>query len=492
MVFTLLQHQWISFWRSRNSGKSFAVQIILAIFLLYLVSCAALLGIVMPSIITHQYPNRNAIEIFCRFILYYFFVDTFFRFLIQELPTINIESYLTKNIRKKEIVRFLNIRSLFHFLNIIPLFLFIPFSISVIGKKYGIVSVIGFDLSVIFLTFFNHFLIGYIKRKSILKVSSYFIFIFAFALLTVLDYKNVLSISSFSAWIFIKIIAIPWLAIIPVFLFIGAYILNRSYLYKNLYLDELSKKQKRVQNNTEYTWLNKYGEIGDLLALEIKLITRNKRPKSLLVMSILFLLYGFIFYKPEYIHSISLGFLLFGAFFVTGMFSVAYGNFLFAWQSASFDGLITSKIQVKEYVKSKIYFLFLGCTISFILSNLYGIMSWKLILIQFVAYLFNVGINNFIMAYLSTFNYKFVDISQKAAFNYSGTGMVQWVYMLVIMILPAILYAIPAFIWGNWVGIATIGTIGLISLICSNIWIDFLTKEFNKRRYKISEGFRER
>ncbi|PZP44467.1 MAG: hypothetical protein DI598_14485 [Pseudopedobacter saltans] len=492
MVSTLLHHQWLSFWRTRSAGKNFAVQILIGIFLFYLVSMAAFLGIALPSMVKHQYPDGNVTAIICRFVLYYFLIDLFSRFVFQELPTINLEEYLTKNIRKKDIVRFLNFRSMFHFLNFIPLFLFLPFSFITIWKDYGLISMIGFDLSIMFLTISNHFFISYIKRKSIIKTSYFFTFLILFSAIVLLDYKNILSVNKFSEWLFMKIITMPWLFVFAFALSIITYWLNSKFLFNNLYIDELAKKQKRVQNNTEYAWLNKYGAMGDLIGNELKLLTRNKRPKGLLTMSVIFLCYGFLFYKPDMIAKGELGYSLFGAFIVVGMFTVAYSNFLFSWQSAYFDGILTSKIRIREYIKSKIFFLFITATIPFIISTLYGLMSWKVILLQIAAYLFSIGVNNFIMAYLATYNYKFVDMSQKAALNYSGTGVVQWLYALIIMILPAIIYASVAYTLGSWAGIITLSIIGIVSTLFYNVWIDMITKAFIKRKYKIAEGFREK
>ncbi|WP_447639960.1 MULTISPECIES: DUF5687 family protein [Chitinophagaceae] len=492
IISTLLHHQWLSFWRSRGSGKNFALQIVLGIFLLYFLGIAIFLGIAMPDILQKFSPHRDPITEFTRFVLYYFFIDLFFRFMVQELPVLSIESYLTKNIQRKYLLRFLNLRSLFHFLNIVPLLIFLPFSFSTILQQYGWGATAGFDVSIVSLILFNQYLAAYIKRKSILKTSWFLGMFLGIALLGFLDFRHIISIRSASSWIFMHLLAHPWSCIVPIVLVIVVYMINNRYLYNNLYLDELSKKQKNVKTSTGYNWLNKYGEIGDLISLELKLITRNKRPKNVLSISFIFLAYGFLFFKVDILEKGDLGSALFGAFFVTGMFAMTYSNFLFAWQSSHFDGLLTSKIQIKDYIKSKVYFLYVAETTAFILSTLYGIIHWKFILIELGAYLFNIGVNTILMAYISTYNYKYIDITQKAAFNYSGTGMVQWIYALIIMILPALIYAPIAYLVSSWAGIATLGIIGAVCFLFQNYWISLLTTNFNKRKYLIAEGFREK
>ena len=45
------------------------------------------------------------------------------------------------------------------------------------------------------------------------------------------------------------------------------------------------------------TWLNQFGTLGTFLKNDIKLIKRNKRSKTTVGMSIMFLFYGLIFFS---------------------------------------------------------------------------------------------------------------------------------------------------------------------------------------------------
>jgi hypothetical protein len=45
---------------------------------------------------------------------------------------------------------------------------------------------------------------------------------------------------------------------------------------------------------------------------------------------------------------------------------------------------------------------------------------------------------------------------------------------------------------GPWSGILAVGLAGLISLLLQDRWIDWLTREFSKRKYLMLEGFREK
>jgi hypothetical protein len=122
----------------------------------------------------------------------------------------------------------------------------------------------------------------------------------------------------------------------------------------------------------------------------------------------------------------------------------------------------------------------------------YGFINWKIIPIQIAAYFFNVGINIVITAYFATRSYKGLDLSKGATFNYQGIGAVQWLYSLFILIAGAAIYLPFALLINSWAGIIAIGTLGLISFLLRDWWIDILTKQFIQRKYQILQGFREK
>jgi hypothetical protein len=411
--------------------------------------------------------------------------------MFQDLPTLSVQPYLVQNIRRRELVRFLNIRSLFTFLNMLPLLLFIPFSIRVIGAKYGFAGSSVFLISILSLTVFNHFFSLYIKRKTIINNWWLVGFLLAVVLVGCCDYWKLFSIRDASAALFTPFLHKPWLCLAPVVLGIAAFMNNNRFLEKNLYLEELKKSSGKKQS-AEYAWLQRFGELGDLMGMDLKMILRNKRTRYVLFISILILLYGFIFYKPQYLQHNQYSSLLIGAIFVTGVFIINYGNFLFAWQSAQFDGLMTFNINIRMYIKSKFLLFNMVSTLSLFVASLYGFISWKIIPLQLAAYFYNIGINTVIAGYFATRSYRGINLGRAASFNYQGMGAAQWIYALVVMLPPFIIYGLFTLVAPSWVGVAVLGFLGLVSFLLQDWWIGIITKEFLKRKYLILEGFRQK
>ena len=491
MIITLLSHQWRAFWRSRSAGKNLAAQIFLGFVVLYLLACAFALGLSFRHFLPLFFPGQDIIRVFCSLILYYFSVDILMRFLVQELPVLSILPYLGQNIRRRQLVRFLNVRSLFHFLNLLPVFIFIPFIVTVIGSAHGPLVAACFTIAILALTLFNHFLILYVKRKTIINSWWLVGFLGVVGTLIALDYFHVFSFRALSASLFTLLLASPWLSFIFVALAVISTMNNSLFLRKNLYFEEIARKGRRRQS-TEYAWLQQWGLTGELVGLNLRLILRNKRTRAVALMSFVILLYGFILYKPQFLKAGTSPMILLGALFITGIFIISYGQFLFAWHSGYFDGMMSLPVSIRDFIRAQFVLFIAVSTLTFVLASPYGLMSWKIIPFQFAAYLYNIGVNSVVVIYFATRSYKAVDLTRSATFNYQGTGMSQWLNVLVVLLAPILLYWGLAEAFNSWVALTVLGLLGLVSLLLQNWWINWLTEQFQARKHTILAGFREK
>ena len=490
MLSTFLSHQWKDFWRSRNKAGSIAANVLLGFFMLYFLIAAIAVGFGMPFWIEKFFPGVNVITVFNGFILYYFLFDLGARTQMQELPTLSIIPYLHLNIEKKKIVNFLNIKSLFSFFNLLPLFIFLPFSLIKIGPNLGALAALAYVISIFSLTIFNNYLVLYLKRKSINNIAYFGAIIGMVAIFVALDYFQILSVRAASNFVFVTIAKYPFLALVFTLLVVLIFLINSSYLRSNLYTEDLgTKDDKKV--STDYAFLNRFGKVGELAALELKLILRHKRSRGSVLMGFAFLAYGFLFYKEPMIAKDQFGMMLFAAVFMTGISVITYGQFMFGWQSTHFDGLLSSKIDFKNFIKAKFLLFTISCTIITLLASFYGFRSYKLLLLHLAAYLYNIGFATVIVLYFATMNYKRLDITKSASFNWQGVGATQWILGFPLLLMPFAIYIPFAIVDMPYWGLFALGAFGLITLVMRNFWINLLVKRFEKQRYKIAEGFRE-
>ena len=490
MLATFLTHQWKSFWRSRNKAGSIAAQIVLGFFMLYFLVVAIGVGFWMTALIEKIMPGIDPTVVFNGLILYYFLLDLALRIQMQELPTLSVVPYLHLNISRKTIVNFLNLKSLFSFFNILPFFIFFPFIFINISTSQGVLSVIAYVVAILGLIVFNNFLVLYIKRKAINNVAVFAAGIALVLGLAALDYYALISIRDFSNMLFQAVAKLPFLAIIFPIAAAVIYIINAKFLTANLYTEELSTKDdKKV--STDYPFLNSFGRVGELAALELKLILRHKRSRTSVIMGFLFLAYGFFFYRMPLIEGNEFGKMLFAAVFITGITISFYGQFMYAWQSSHFDGLLSNKINYSDFIKAKFLLFTISSTLITILSSFYGFMSYKLLILHVVAYIYNLGVGTVVVLYFANFNYKRLDITSSASFNWQGVGATQWLLGLPLLLLPIMIYLPFGILNLPYWGLATIAFLGLIGLLMRNFWVKVIVKKFEKQRYKIAEGFRE-
>ncbi len=493
MLSTFFQHELKAFWRSKNAGRSVAVRIVMAVLILYLLANVLVIALFMDKILDQAFPDQDLIPAFSGILLYYFLFDLLVRLQLQELPTLRVQPYLHLPIKRNTIVKYLSLTAILSVFNLWPILLFTPFIIKIIGHEHGAAIALLFIVSVIALMVLNNYLALYIKRKANLNG---WLFLAATALLifiAVADFVwHLYSIRAISALYFLNLIRQPVLILLPVLLAAGIYIFNFNYLKGNLYLEELgSRKATAYKSSTDIPLLGYFGRTGDLVANEVKLILRNKRPRSSFIMSLVFLFYGLIFYtNPVYAHKE--GFKVFCGMFMTGVFIINYGQFMFSWQGGHFDGFLVSKVKFEDFLKAKYLMFTTVSTLALILTIPYVYFGWHILLVHLVMYLWNIGVNTTIVLFFANRNAKRIDLSKGASFNWEGTSFSQFLVSFLLLGTAYIIYGPFALLGHADIGLIVMGAVGLIMVFIRSFLIKLLTDDFYEKRYTIAEGFRNK
>jgi hypothetical protein len=346
-----------------------------------------------------------------------------------------------------------------------------------------IVAILGF-------TVFNNYLSLYIKRRSNLNGWVSVGFAGFLALIVLCDFtSHVISFRKPSLWFFGSLAAHPLLALLPVALAAVMYYINFLYLKQNLYLEELGSRKTSYKSSTEIPFLNRPGPVGDLVANEVKLILRNKRSRSALVMTSMFLLYGLLFYTNKHYGD---SWKVFCGMFMTGIFIISYGQFMFGWQAGHFDGIMVSKVKFSDFLKAK-YLLFTAISsVAFVLTLPYAYFGWNIILVHFAMYLWNIGVNVTIVLFFANRNYKRIDLSKGASFNWEGVGATQLLLGFPLFLAPFVIYGPLAWLGHPGIALIVLGAVGLLFVLTRGYWIQKLTADFQEKRYTIAEGFRNK
>lgn len=488
-----LLHKWLETKRSSFWRQSVGINILIGFFVLLMLSYVLLLGIFIDEVLKAAAPGQSPIFTLNGILLYYFMLELLLRFMLQSIPVMTIEPYLHLPIKKSHIVNYFLGRSLLSAFNYLPLFVFIPFTIKVVMPEETVAAGIIWLIGMISIMLFNNFLIVYFKKLSVDKPILTGILGLVLLSVTGLHYAGILPLFNISGKLFSYLIEYKAAGMIPIMALTVIYLINYSRFKKNTYLEEISVKKKYKPDTIgEIPLLRKLGEVGRIISMELKLIKRNKRPKSLFVMAIIMLPYGLLFYTQDHYMHGGQWFLIFVGIFITGLFMMSYGNLLFSWNSSFFDGLLSLNIRIESMFRAKLYIMSFAVVVSYIVSWFYLFFGWEIILINSAAFLYNLGVSPYVIMYFALSNPKYISLSKGQAFNFEGVNAAQYISMLPVLVLPILLYLpFHLLLDDPEIGFVFIGVLGIISMFMSKIWIRLLVDRFYYRKYFIAENFRQ-
>ncbi|HOW26218.1 MAG TPA: DUF5687 family protein [Bacteroidales bacterium] len=488
-----VRHQWKEALRSTIWHKNVAANIFIGFLFLLMIFYLLLIGILIDRILADVYPGRNPAEMFNGFLLLYFLADLVIRFYLQQVSAFHISSYLHLPIRRRTIVHYVELKTVLSIFNIIPFFIVIPFAFIVVGRQYAPLDAWIYLITIFLMVMVNNFLATYLKRQLSSRPRIVAAAGLAVVGLILLNYFGILSISGFSSLVFGYLLIHPQLVAIPAAILFAVYAVHYYFLKKRLYPEEIeTRKRQKMDSISEIRYLKGLGITGEIMALEMKLMWRNKRPKTTIYLFPLFILYGLFFYPQEIYMNQGTGLLIFVGVFMSGGMMLNYLNYAFGWESNYFDALLTSRIDMERYIRVKFINSLIISTLCFIITIPYVFFGWRILFINFVTFLYNIGFLSFVLLYMATFNKKRIDLSRASAFNYQGIGASNWLAMLPAFLFPPLVYWPFQAIGLPYVGFMVIGVIGLIGLSLHRVFLQMIRSQFEKRRYIMAEGFRVR
>lgn len=482
--------QWKEKVRSPFWQKSIGINIVLGFVILLMSLYLLAFGFLMQQIIEETNPGANPIFIFNGIIVYYFMFDLILRDMMQNLPALSIRPLLVLPFSRKKLFHHVLRKTIWHLLNWLPFLVFLPIFIRQVLSEYSAIQSVAWLITIVSLVFGNNFLTIYLKSSTKLK-SGYLVAFFALILGAIyLDKVDIISLSDYFRTIFNGIHANPALAVLVILYPILFYILSFKSVADRSYLDKIDKtSKKKIKGSQGIAFLEKYGRIGQLINLELKLITRSKRPKQIMNMSILFLLYGLLIYPNAEVQNMFF-MKVFVAVFLTGLFMIFYGQFLFAWESSYFDYIISNNITFREMIESKYYLFVVTTSLTWLLTIPYVYFGREVLYYHTAIALFNIGINSWILFWVSTFNVKRIDLGRAATFNYQGVSAAQFLLLIPLITLPMlIVWPFRHFGHTYW-GLLSLAILGILGFLMREVFINALAKRFTSRKYKMSKGFR--
>ena len=490
MIKRFLFLEWRSFFRSASFGKSLVIKFLMGFIALYFMAVFLMMGYFLLDILQKVAPDQDPLKVINAGLFYWIIVELLIRFFFQKLPTMQVKPLLTQNIKRKTVVNYVLGKSALSFFNFLPLFAVIPFGIRLFLTGYSGGTIVIWIVAIFLISQVNNFLNFIIESVSEDIAVSFLPIILVVAGLFALNFFNILQIDQLLGNGMNAVLHMPVYILILVALVVLLYRYNFKLLKSKLFLDSGLKSDVKEVNASNLEWTRSFGSVAPFLQLDLRLIWRNKRSKSAVWIMILGLCYGLFFY-PQPTYNNMPWFFMFIGMFSTGIFLINFGQFIPAWDSGYYKLLMSQNIKYEDYLKSKYLLMSLSVIMLFILGIPYVYFGWKILLVHFAAAIYNIGVNTHVILLGGSFNRKKIDLDQRAAFNYQGTGLVQFLIGIPLLVIPMGLFAGLYFLLGFGWACAILIALGLTGMAFHKSLMRTITEKYIRSKYKMIAAFNQ-
>ncbi len=488
MIKHFISLEWKAFFRSASFKMNLFFKILLGFSALWMIVSFLGLGVGAYYFIENEL-NLDPLTTINKILIFYVVFDLIIRYFLQTMPIVNIRPLLYLPIKKGNVVKFALNKTVISFFNIVHAFFFIPFSVVLIIEGHPFINVLGWHVAIFALIYSNNFINVFVNSKDIVFYSVFSILV----ILGGLMYYNVFDITTYTLPIFESFYNMPYLALIPIVLMAVLYKMAFNYFKKNFYLDAGLAKKVSIVQTEDFAWLNRFGSVSKFLKNDIKLLKRNKRSKTTLLMSFLFIFYGLLFFTNAIEAYEGPFWRIFAGIFVSGGFLFSFGQFVPSWDSAYYPLMMSQNIRYKEYISSKWYLMVIATIATTILASFYLYFGWQAYAAVVVGAIYNIGVNSHMVLWGGAYIKTPIDLtSNKKAFGDKKSFNAKTMLLtLPKLILPMVVYAIGHFILGEVFGFALVAICGIAGLLFKNKVFDIIEKVYKSEKYKTLSAYKQ-
>ncbi len=489
MIKRFLSLEWKSFFRAASFQTNLAIKILMAFGALYFIVMFLGLGAGSYYII-EKATDEEPFQLINKFMLYYFVFDLVFRFFMQKTPVMNIRPLLYINIKKDTIVNYTLGKSALSFFNIMHLFFFIPLAVVLLIEGFDVLGVITWLVGMIAIVLIINFLNILIDKKD----AVFYTVVVISSILGVLHYYDLFDATNYTVLFFKGLYDYAWMVIILIAVLILVYKIVHNFFKSNLYLDAGLSIQQDIAKSQHFNWLDQFGTLGAFLKNDIRLITRNKRAKSVILMSFLFLFYGLLFITGAIEAYENPVWKIFGGIFVTGGFMFSFGQFVPSWDSSYYNLMMSQNIPYRDYLSSKWWLMVIVTLISAVLASFYLVFGWKVYLLVLAAAVYNIGINAHIVLLAGAFTRTPIDLmSNKNAFGDKKAFNFKTLLLIIPQILiPLVLYYLGIAFFNDLIGLLFVALAGVAGFALKGFVFDKIEHIYKTQKYETISAYKQK
>lgn len=472
----------------RNRFAKFLIYFMIAFWAAYLI----FIGVMLPFAFEGIFPSMEPYHILNQGLIYLLMLDFLLRFMLQPAMSQEIKPYLLMPVKKNRLIDTFLLQSGTSSYNFFWFFLFVPFALFTVVRFYGFSGILGYLLGIWLLMVMNSY--WYLICKTLLneKLAYILLPIGVYALLAIAEFMpegnpvSTFTMNLGEAFIEGNIASYAGVAAAIVLLLL----INRKMQLHFIY-NEISKvEDTKMKHVSEYKFLDRYGDVGEYLRLELKLYFRNKTVKTQFRMGFIIMLAfsALLAFTDVYDGTGMVNFICIYNFAILSIMTLGQ---VMSFEGNYLDGLMSRKESIYNLLRAKYYVNCLLVLIPFLIM-LIPVAKGKIPLLMAVSYmLFTAGFVFAMLLQLAVYNKKTLPLNANVMRSNRSSSLFQTVILSCAFFLPLIINsALTAFFEPDTACLIMMG-LGLILIATHRLWIKNIYNRFMKRRYESMEGFRD-
>ncbi|MBQ4056473.1 MAG: hypothetical protein IJD32_05140 [Bacteroidaceae bacterium] len=449
------------------------------------------LGVSLPFMFEGLVPNMEPYHIMNQGFIYVMLADFLIRFMAQPSVSQEIKPYLLMPVKRKKLISILLLKSGLDSYNFMWFFVYVPFAFLTVIRFYGFGGMSLYLIGIWLIFVFNNY--WYLLCKLLLGEKTLWLLLptAVFGALGAAEFLlDGLPISRFTMDLGEGFIEGNPLSFLFMLACIGVLFFINLKLQQRMIYNEISKKEDtKIKHVSEYKFLDKYGEVGEYLRLEIKLITRNKTVKTQFRMGLIVML-GFSFalaFTDVYDGSYMTSFICLYNYAVLPIMTLGQ---VMSFEGNYIDGLMSRKESIFNLLLAKYYLTTLIILVPFLIM-MFPIAKGKITLLAAIAYLiFVAGFVFFMLLQLAVYNTRTLPLNSNLMKSNKSSNWIQGLVTGCAFMLPLLIDKLLSALLQEEVAHILLILIGLGFIATHNLWIKNIYKRFMKHRYKNMEEFR--
>lgn len=416
-------------------------------------------------------------------------IDFGLRFMVQQTPSMMVKPYLLQPIPRSSVIEIFLFNSLLAGYNWTWLAMFLPYALIIFCGGFSLLEVLGVVLSGMALVMLNS--LFYLMVRTLVNRSLLWwvvpIVVYGLFWLTLIvgedmfDKQMELIFDVCETW---------WFPVVCIALLVLMLMLNR-WMQMRFVAEEIGKEEKgggAMKHVSQLTFLERYGQTGEYLKLEVKSIMRNKAIRARVMMSLglIVMLTLLIAYTDIYNGRLMLSFWCFYCFGIYGITTLIKimgpeGNYI--------DLLLTHRENILSLLKAKYYFHVAILLVPLVLM-LPAVIAGKFSILMMIAYmLVSSGLLYCVLFQLAVYNKQTLPLNQKITGKNSIENGMQLVIELIAMFLPMALVIVLLFLFDETTAYLIMSAIGLAFTLAHPWWLRNVYNRMMMRKYENLEGF---